>query len=307
LACLKLALRKGCSNYLQQLFEKHPTKLFLKLDLNFAEPILPGKILIKSGDCGGAASSLSIASFLMSKAMHLVLLRQFFTDRVAFGKSCQQWRLDLSEISVAFQPWRGDNGTLPHYSWLAMLRAVLLSACALGLLSRSDATLPASPTPNAVVGTGPTQLAAGCDSLSAYSPTKDPKAARIDFEKAYKRYPTRTALGTCLVDTVGGFPTSISQPSLWSTPMFTTEDGVEAINNAAMDLRVVQVRHCIKCIAIPLHSCFRSGRSWRQHRCSVLATHWQHVGAHLCCICINLRAKFSFSGHAYEMTQLRCN
>jgi hypothetical protein len=140
-----------------------------------------------------------------------------------------------------------------------MLRAVLLSACALGLLSRSNATLPASPTPNAVVAAGPAaKLAAGCDSLSAYQPTKDPNSARIEFEKAFKRYPTRTALGTCLVDTVGGFPTSISQPSLWSTPMFTTEDGVEAINNAAMDLRVVQVRHCIK---FRFYSCFRSGRS----------------------------------------------
>jgi hypothetical protein len=96
-----------------------------------------------------------------------------------------------------------------------MLRSVLLSACALGFLSRSGATLPASPTPDEVVPLGPAvQLAAGCDSLKAYQLTKDPKAARIEFEKAFKRYPTRTALGTCLVDTVQGFPTSISQPSL---------------------------------------------------------------------------------------------
>jgi hypothetical protein len=124
------------------------------------------------------------------------------------------------------------------------MRSVLLSVWATGLCSRSGATLPASPTPDAVVATGPAvQLAAGCDSLKAYQPTKDPKAARIEFEKAFKRYPTRTALGTCLVDTVQGFPTSISQPSLWSTPMFTTNAGVEAINNAAMDLRAVHVRH----------------------------------------------------------------
>jgi hypothetical protein len=140
-----------------------------------------------------------------------------------------------------------------------MLRSVLLSACVLGLLSRSGATLPASPTPNEVVATGPAvQLAAGCDSLKAYQPTKDPKAARIDFEKAFKRYPTRTALGTCLVDTVQGFPTSISQPSLWSTPMFTTNAGVEAINNAAMDLRVVQVRHYVQEVIICLFPQFWS-------------------------------------------------
>jgi hypothetical protein len=54
-----------------------------------------------------------------------------------------------------------------------MLRSVLLSACVLGLLSRSGATLPASPTPDEVVATGPAvQLAAGCDSSR---PTSQPK------------------------------------------------------------------------------------------------------------------------------------
>jgi hypothetical protein len=142
--------------------------------------------------------------------------------------------------------------------------------CAIAALAAVHATLPASPQASNVTmnkngggggsggggtsgsgqGSGggggggggavtPPVIGAGCDELSSFEPQKEPLRARRDFEQAFQRYPTRTPLGTC--GDVRNFPSSISRPSLFSTPMFTDFDGNEAINNAAMDLRVVQV------------------------------------------------------------------
>jgi hypothetical protein len=143
--------------------------------------------------------------------------------------------------------------------------------CAIAVLTAVNATLPASPQAGnftailaknggggggggATSGSGqgggqgggggggvatPPIIGAGCDELSSFEPQREPLQARRDFEQAFVRYPTRTPLGTC--GDVHGFPSSVSRPSLFSTPMFTDFDGNEAINNAAMDLRVVQV------------------------------------------------------------------
>jgi hypothetical protein len=140
--------------------------------------------------------------------------------------------------------------------------------CAIAVLSGVHATLPGSPqagnvTSNKAAGGGggatsgsgkvggqgsgggggtavtPPVIGAGCDELNSFEPQRDPLAARGNFEQAFQRYPTRTPLGTC--GDVNNFPSSISRPALFSTPMFTDFDGNEAINNAAMDLRVVQV------------------------------------------------------------------
>jgi hypothetical protein len=92
----------------------------------------------------------------------------------------------------------------------------------------------------------PPVIGAGCDELNSFEPQREPLRARREFEQAFQRYPTRTPLGTC--GPVRNFPNSISRPHLFNTPMFTDFDGNEAINNAAMDLRVVQV--CLICFLI---------------------------------------------------------
>eukprot|EP00953_Heterococcus_sp_UTEX-ZZ885_P026890 14485-Heterococcus_DN1.PRE.1 len=165
----------------------------------------------------------------------------------------------------------GGNGhayTVSKYICTSLAMRSLLF-CAIAALAAVHATLPASPQASNVTlnkngggggsggggtsgsgqGSGggggggggavtPPVIGAGCDELSSFEPQREPLRARRDFEQAFQRYPTRTPLGTC--GDVRNFPSSISRPTLFSTPMFTDFDGNEAINNAAMDLRVVQ-------------------------------------------------------------------
>jgi hypothetical protein len=114
----------------------------------------------------------------------------------------------------------------------------------------SPSGFPGNPSGPANGATGPgvdinTQrpLAAGgaaCDELSSFEPDREPQRALREFEDTFRRFPTRTVLGSC--GPVDGFPASISRPSLFGTPMFTDRAGNAAINNAAMDLPVAQVQ-----------------------------------------------------------------
>jgi hypothetical protein len=121
---------------------------------------------------------------------------------------------------------------------------VAASACLL-LAPAAAQVFPASPTVSGIPAALPKKTApvnpVPCDEKSSYEGGRDPHDARRRFEQAFKRYPTRKVMGTC--GDVDGFPSSIARPALFQTPMFTDRAGDEAENDAARDLRVVQVKH----------------------------------------------------------------